>query len=106
MEFYVIANGSEVLDVKFGNLALADSFFDDLVLDLGLFSGPADLTFGYNLVADGDGGLGFDFGIRRSSARALDLDDDADRLRQSRLRGLSPRDKRLQEARRLSPPIQ
>ena len=45
-------------------LALADSFFQDHVIDLGSSLGPGvDLTFGYNLVADGSGGFGFDFAV-------------------------------------------
>ena len=65
MEFYVLANGNTVLDVNLGNLAVAESFFSDTVLNLGSYSGPAvDLTFGYkNLIADGSGGFGFDFAV-------------------------------------------
>ena len=62
MEFYVDGNGSDVFDVKFGNLAAAESFFSDTVINLGSYAGPGvDLTFGYNLVADGSGGFGMDF---------------------------------------------
>jgi hypothetical protein len=64
MEFYVDANHNEVFDVKFGSLAVAESFFDDTVLDLGSYPGPSvDLTFGYNLTADGSGGFGFDLAV-------------------------------------------
>ena len=62
MEFTIDANGVEVLDATFRSLAVAESFFHDNVLDLGSNWGPViDLTFGYNLVADGSGGFGFDF---------------------------------------------
>ena len=67
MTFYVCANGcangSDIFDVTLGNLATAESFFHDIVLNLGPYSGPIDLTFGYNLVADGSGGFGFDFAV-------------------------------------------
>lgn len=63
MEFTIIANGAEILDSTFGSLALAESFFRDDVLDLGSYSGPVELTFGYDLVADGPGGFGFDFAV-------------------------------------------
>ena len=59
-----MANGVEVLDVTFGSLAIAESFFRDDVIDLGSDFGPnIDLTFGYTLVADGSGGFGFDFAV-------------------------------------------
>jgi len=62
MEFYVLDGGSKVFDVSLGNLTVAESFFRDFVINLGSYSGPAvDLTFGYNLVADGGGGFGVDF---------------------------------------------
>jgi PEP-CTERM motif len=64
MEFTIMADGVEVLDVTFGSLAIAESFFHDDVIDLGADFGPnIDLTFGYTLVADGPGGFGFDFAI-------------------------------------------
>jgi PEP-CTERM motif len=66
MEFYVlnVSDGSTVLDVTLGNLSVAESFFRDLVLNLGSYSGPAvDLTFGYNLTANGSGGFGVDFAV-------------------------------------------
>ena len=64
MEFTIEANGVEVLDVTFGSLAIAESFFRDDVIDLGSDFGPnIDLTFGYTLVADGSGGFGFDFAV-------------------------------------------
>jgi hypothetical protein len=64
MEFAIMADGVEVLDVTFGSLAIAESFFRDDVIDLGSDFGPSiDLTFGYTLVADGSGGFGFDFAI-------------------------------------------
>jgi hypothetical protein len=64
MEFTIMADGVEVLDVTFGSLAIAESFFRDDVIDLGADLGPnIDLTFGYNLVADGSGGFGFDFAV-------------------------------------------
>ena len=61
MEFYVDVNGAQILDVTFGNLSVAESFFRDDVLDLGAYANPIDLTLGYKLVADGDGGFGFDY---------------------------------------------
>ena len=61
MEFTIQADGVEVLDVTFGSLAIAESFFRDDVIDLGADFGPnIDLTFGYTLIADGPGGFGFD----------------------------------------------
>jgi hypothetical protein len=64
MEFTIQADGVEVLDVTFGSLAIAESFFRDDVIDLGADLGPnIDLTFGYTLVADGTGGFGFDFAL-------------------------------------------
>ena len=64
MEFTIMADGVEVLDVTFGSLAVAESFFHDDVIDLGSDFGPnIDLTFGYTLVADGSGGFGFDLAI-------------------------------------------
>ena len=59
-----MADGVEVLDVTFGSLAIAESFFRDDVIDLGADFGPnIDLTFGYTLIADGSGGFGFDLAI-------------------------------------------
>jgi hypothetical protein len=64
MEFTIQADGVEVLDVTFGSLAIAESFFRDDVIDLGADLGPnIDLTFGYTLIADGPGGFGFDLAI-------------------------------------------
>jgi hypothetical protein len=64
MEFTIMADGVEVLDVTFGSLAIAESFFQGDVIDLGSNLGPnIDLTFGYTLVADGSGGFGFDFAV-------------------------------------------
>ena len=64
MEFFVDADGVEILDMSFTNLALAESFFQDHLINLGSDFGIGDeLTFGYNLVADGAGGFGFDFAV-------------------------------------------
>ena len=64
MEFTIMADGVEVLDVTFGSLAIAESFFQGDVIDLGANFGPnIDLTFGYTLVADGPGGFGFELAI-------------------------------------------
>jgi hypothetical protein len=64
MEFTIQADGVEVLDVTFGSLAIAESFFRDDVIDLGAGFGPnIDLTFGTTLIADGPGGFGFDLAI-------------------------------------------
>jgi hypothetical protein len=64
MEFTIIANGVEILDSTFRSLAVAESFFHDDVIDLGSSLGPdVDLTFNYNLVADGSGGFGFDLAV-------------------------------------------
>jgi len=63
MEFTITANGVEIVDSTFRSLAVAESFFHDDVLDLGSYSGPVDLAFGYTLVADGPGGFGFDFAV-------------------------------------------
>ncbi|MGA9850534.1 MAG: PEP-CTERM sorting domain-containing protein, partial [Roseiarcus sp.] len=58
-EFTIVANGVTSLDQTFTDPSIADSFFQDHVIDLGSFSGPAvDLTIGYN------GGFGaFDFAV-------------------------------------------
>ena len=61
MDFYVAVNGSDILDVNLTSLAVAESFFQDIVLNLGSYSGLVDLTFGYTLVADGSGGFGVDY---------------------------------------------
>ena len=64
MEFTILDNGVEILDLTFESLAVAESFFHDSVINLGSNLGPdINLTFGYNLVADGSGGFGFDFAI-------------------------------------------
>jgi PEP-CTERM motif len=65
MEFTIVDNGVEILDSIFESLAVAESFFHDNVVDLGpSLGGPGiDLTIGYNLVADGSGGFGFDFAV-------------------------------------------
>ena len=64
MEFTIMADGVEVLDVSFGSLAIAESFFQGDVIDLGSNFGPnIDLTFGTTLIADGPGGFGFDLAI-------------------------------------------
>jgi hypothetical protein len=47
-----------------GEPVSAESFFRGNVIDLGSSFGPEiDLTFGYNLVADGSGAFGFDFAV-------------------------------------------
>ena len=62
LEFYVLDNNAKIDDWAFTDLTSATNFFEDQVIDLGWNSGPAvDLTFGYNLVADGTGGFGVDF---------------------------------------------
>jgi hypothetical protein len=61
MEFYVMNDGSNILDQTFTSLLTAEGFFQDHVIDLGPYSGAVDLTFGYNLVADGSSDFGFDF---------------------------------------------
>jgi hypothetical protein len=64
MEFTILDNGVEILDLTFESLAVAESFFDDSVINLGSNLGPnIDLTFGYTLVADGSGGFGFELAI-------------------------------------------
>ena len=64
MDFYVIADGAKIDDWTFTSLAAADSFFQDQVIDLGSTFGPdVGLTFGYDLVADGSGGYGFDLAV-------------------------------------------
>jgi hypothetical protein len=50
--------------LTFKSLTVAESFFHDSVINLGSDLGPdIDLTFAYNLVADGSGGFGFDFAV-------------------------------------------
>jgi hypothetical protein len=64
LEFTIAADGVEILDKTFLNLAAAESFFRDDVIDLGSNLGPdVDLTFGTTLIADGSGGFGFDFAL-------------------------------------------
>ena len=64
MEFTILSHGVEIFDLTFESLAVAESFFDDSVINLGSNLGPdIDLTFAYNLVADGSGGFGFDFAV-------------------------------------------
>jgi PEP-CTERM motif len=64
LEFIILDNGIEILNFNFKNLAVAESFFHDSVINLGSNLGPdIDLTFAYNLVADGSGGFGFDFAL-------------------------------------------
>jgi hypothetical protein len=63
MEFTIFANNVEILDSTFRSLAVAESFFHDDVIDLGALGPNIKLTFGYNLVADGPGGFGFDFAL-------------------------------------------
>ena len=64
MDFYVDVNGRELFDVNFGSLSVAESFFSDTVLNLGTYSGPGvDVTFGYDLTADGSGGFGLDLAV-------------------------------------------
>jgi PEP-CTERM motif len=64
MEFTILDHGTEIFDLTFKNLAVAESFFDDSVINLGSNLGPdIDLTFAYSLVADGSGGFGFDFAL-------------------------------------------
>jgi PEP-CTERM motif len=64
LEFTILDNGVEIFDLTFKSLAVAESFFDDSVINLGSDLGPdIDLTFAYNLVADGSGGFGFDLAI-------------------------------------------
>jgi PEP-CTERM motif len=64
MEFTILDRGVEIFDLTFNNLAVAESFFHDSIINLGSNLGPdIDLTFAYNLVADGSGGFGFDFAV-------------------------------------------
>jgi hypothetical protein len=67
LEFYVLDNGLKIYDQIFTGLTgllRAETFFQNNVIDLGSFAGPTvDLTFGYNLTADGSGGFGFDFAV-------------------------------------------
>src|SRR3984885_3473112 len=64
MEFAILDHGVAIFDLTFKSLAVAESFFDDSVINLGSNLGPdVDLTFAYNLVADGSGGFGFDFAV-------------------------------------------
>jgi hypothetical protein len=81
MELTILSHGVEIFDLTFESLAGAESFFQDSVINLGSNLGPdVDLTFAYNLVADGSGGLRFRLRRRRRGSRALDLGDDATRL--------------------------
>ena len=63
MEFSIVDNGVDIFDTTFRSLSAAESFFHDSVIDLGDRLGPLDLTFNYNLVADGSGGFGFDLAV-------------------------------------------
>jgi hypothetical protein len=64
LEFTILDNSVEIFDLTFDSLTVAESFFHDSVINLGSNLGPdIDLTFAYNLVADGSGGFGFDFAV-------------------------------------------
>jgi hypothetical protein len=64
IEFTVAANGADILDETFTDLADAETYFDDRVIDLGSGLGPSvDLAFTYDLVANGPGGFGLDFAV-------------------------------------------
>ena len=63
MEFAILDNGVEIFDLTFNSLTVAESFFHDSVINLGSLGPDIDLTFAYNLVADGSGGFGFDFAV-------------------------------------------
>ena len=64
LEFYVQANGATIQDWSFTDLSSANGFFQNHVIDLGWYSGPTvDMTVGYNLIANGSGGFGFDFAV-------------------------------------------
>ena len=64
MEFTILDHGVAIFDLTFKSLAVAESFFQDSVINLGSNLGPdIDLTFAYNLVADGSGGFGFDLAV-------------------------------------------
>jgi hypothetical protein len=62
MEFFVDADGKRIFDTTFMSLPIAESYFRDVVLDLGAYSFPT-LTFGYELIANGSGGFGFDLAL-------------------------------------------
>jgi hypothetical protein len=82
MTFDIIANGVEIVDATFRSLSAAESFFRDDVIDLGPSLGPnVDLTIAYSLMANGTGGVRFRFCCRWRGSRALDMGDDAGRLR-------------------------
>ena len=55
-------DGVEIFDLTLNSLPVAESFFRDAVFDLGAYSGQ-EITFGYDLVADGPGGFGFDLAL-------------------------------------------
>jgi hypothetical protein len=64
LEFTILDDHVKILDLTFDSLRVAESFFHDSVINLGSNLGPdTDLTFAYNLVADGSGGFGFDFAV-------------------------------------------
>ena len=64
LEFTILDDHVKILDLTFDSLRVAERFFHDSVINLGSNLGPdTDLTFAYNLVADGSGGFGFDFAV-------------------------------------------
>jgi hypothetical protein len=71
MEFSILDNGAQIFGTTFGSLAVAESFFRDRVVDLGFLGPNVDLTFDYKLVADGEGGFGFDFGVGGAGTLAV-----------------------------------
>ena len=71
VEFSIASNGTEIADSTFSSLATAQGFFDDRIIDLGSIAGPGvDLTFSYDLIANGPGGFGVDFAFGAPSAAA------------------------------------
>ena len=57
LRFQIFEEGASVFDQTFANAASADAFFDDNILNLGLWttglSGDLDLAFQFDLVASG-----------------------------------------------------
>ena len=69
VEFSIASNGTEIADWTFSSLATAQGFFDDRIIDLGSIVGPGvDLTFSYDLIANGPGGFGVDFALGGAAA--------------------------------------
>lgn len=61
--FFAELGGQTAFDISFYQLSAAETFFRDLVLNLGPTSAHEQITFGYDLFASGDGGFALDLAV-------------------------------------------